>query len=224
MSEEQKDTKSAEQTQNTQPSNTEVKLTQEVNELRKQLLDPEYLNYLEAKQSGASKAKQPSPVTLLDSDLKPEDIDRLPNSKLLKLAESTLGTKLVDSLRQEFAGELTGLRSTVQNLVAVIELNEVKAKYPDFEEHRDGVVRLLQSSQRDMSIEDAYKMVKYEALSKTDGKKEVASKPDAKGSEKPNQATPPPDLSTKEYKNEKDAGAAAAKAIAEKYGLTSGTL
>jgi hypothetical protein len=216
-------------TQTTQPSTAEVKLTQEVNELRKQLLDPEYLNYLEAKQSGASRKAETPAATLLESDLKPEDIDKLPNSKLLRLAEATLGTKFVDSLRQEFNGEITGLRDTVQRLVAHIELQHVERKYPDFNEYRDGIVSLLSTTNKDMSIEDAYKMVKYDVLaSKGDGDGEGESKPaakqDAKGSEKPNQATPPPDLSSKEFKNEREAGAAAAKVIAEKYGLTSGTL
>jgi hypothetical protein len=218
-------TKPAEQNQTTQPSNTEVKLQSEVYELRKQLLDPEYLNYLESKNS-APKAKS-EVSTLLTTDLKPEDIDKLPNSQLLKLAESILGNKLVDSLRKEFSGELTGLHSTVQNLKAVLELNEVKSKYSDFEEFRGGIVSLLQSSNRDMSIEDAYKQVKFDKLANAFEGKETENKdkkPGAKGSEKPNQATPPPDLASKEYKTDKEAGAAAAKEIAEKYGLTSGTL
>jgi hypothetical protein len=127
-------------------------------------------------------------------------------------------------MRKEFGETLSGLRTTVQNLVYERELAETKSKHPDFGSYETEIRALLSRPGSSYTYEDAYLLAKAQK-----GSTEPAAKPTVKtekrsSNEKPSSTAPASDFEQKDFKNSGDASNAALSAIRAKYNLDGDTL
>lgn len=188
----------------------------EQEKLKVQLLDPAYLEWLNAKKNPIPAQKEPS-LALFD-DLKPEDIDRLPNSKVLALAEKTLGPKFMNAVRAEVGKDIGVLKQTLQDVIYHIELRDVIDSNDDWEEHKADVQRILETASNDLTIAQALELARSRKVKE---EPKEPTKP-VKGSEKP--GSPPQPAVERKFKNEDEAKKAAWDTVREKYGITSDTI
>lgn len=173
-------------------------LKKSIEDQQLKLLDPEYLEFLDNKRK---KATNPEPENK---------------------------EKLGDQLLQE----IKGLKATVQNqqrvvssLAAYIELEETKKQYPDFNDFKDDIDKVIEAAKGSLSFEQAYLIAKGQ---KAPAKKEEEPKKKEeapKGSEKPGSGSIPPETEKKsDYQTAYEAGQAAVKKVQEKYGLVGDTI
>lgn len=203
----------------------------ELQKAQQQLLSPEYIDYLESKKKGSGTqddkiSEGAAKVSALLGELSPEEIESLPKTKLLALAEQRAGMKAAADVRKEFSGVIKDLTDRIGNMAAYLELREVKEKHDDFDTYKEDVQNLLNSATSDLSIEDAYykaKMLREAENSKKGGSDKATNEDKAeavsKGSEKPDGEVPPNEGGKKEYKTPEEAGTAAWKEVSEKYGI-----
>jgi hypothetical protein len=210
-----------------QKSNLE-KLQGDLERVKGQLLDPEYLEYLESKKNAEVK-KTTASTEVKDAlgTLTADEIERLPKARLLEIAEKRISEKLTGELRGEFNKALSGLQTTVQNLIYERELAMTKANYPDFDKYEKEIRNLLSQPGSNLSYEQAYKLARYEKGDATpdNGKPKPAGKMEKRSSgEKPSSTAPASDFEQKDYKDEKEASNAALASVRAKYGLEGDTL
>lgn len=193
----------------------------ETEKLKMQLLDPKYIEFLESQRNPP---KKESPADVLDG-IQLADVDKLSNSQILKLAEKTLGTKLLDAVRQEFGKEVGVLRQTLQDMLIRDELREVIASNPDFEDYRADVQKILETSSSDLTITQALKIARADRgeSSKKSGKNAKESDEAKPFSEKPGRSASPASMD-RTFKTEKEASQAALQSVKEKYNLATDVL
>jgi hypothetical protein len=195
------------------------KLQSDLERVKGQLLDPEYLEYLESKKDAAvRKSSASTEVKDALGTLTADEIERLPKARLLDLAEKRIAEKLTGELREEFRKTVSGLQTTVQNLVFERELTETKVKHPDFDTYEKEIRDILSRPGSNYTYEDAYFLAKAQkgdsAPPKPAAKTEKRS-----SSEKPSATAPATDFEQKDYKNAKEASEAALATVRAKYGL-----
>ncbi len=192
------------------------KIRGEFETMRNQLINPDYIAYLNNKNKKPTDEK----VTTAIGELTSEEIESLPKARLLKLAEERTGEKITKTLTAQFNSQIENLRGTVEELIIKEELREVQGKYADFNDYRVDVKKILESSTNELTIEQAYKIAKATRPPKEEEKapeKKEKSAEQSKGSEKPTGSVPFNDLEKKEFKNEKEAGQAALEELRKKY-------
>lgn len=153
-----------------------TKIKDELEQAKMSLLDPEYIDYLESK-----KAK-PSTEDMVSKD---------PN--LPSKAE-------FDALKKE----LHMTKSSVQDVLAVIELKNTEEKYSDFKDYKDDVKAILESSRAPLTFEQAYLIAKSQKPPKASDKPNDP-KPHT-SYEKPSSSVPGDDLAKKDFKDANEAG------------------
>jgi hypothetical protein len=197
------------------------KLQSDFDRVKEQLLDPEYLEYLEAKKSKAIKKSDASSEvkSALDS-LTADEIERLPKARLLDLAEKRASEKLSKELKEEFRKEITEMRTALQNIYYEKELENVKSKYKDFDEYQANIRKILERPGNSYTYEDAYLLAKAQA-GKNTPPPPVDDKPKEKRSsgEKPSSSVPSDDFKQKDFKDKDDASNAALQSVRAKYGI-----
>ena len=202
------------------------KLQSDLESVKTQLLDPDYLEYLESKKNSAIK-KTSASAEVKDalSALTSDEIERLPKARLLELAEKRISEKLTGDLRNEFSKTLAGLQTTVQNLVYERELAETKLKYSDFTNYEKEIRDILTRPGASYTYEDAYLLAKAQKGESTKEAPKTPIKTEKRsGSEKPSATALATDFEQKDYKDEKEAGNAALASIRAKYGLEGDTI
>jgi len=178
----------------------------ELDEAKLAVLDPDYLNYLDSKKAGGS-AKAPKAgqdkTDELFGDIDPDELESMPRSKFMKLtvkkaAEAMKSAPVFDQIKQD----LGKIRVTVGDVQAWAEVQDAKAKYPDFWEYREDMQRIVRGNDA-LTIEDAYKLAKQNRkLEKEKSEKEAAAKA---ASEKPGGTDSGSVSKPKDYKSETDA-------------------
>jgi hypothetical protein len=104
------------------------------------LLDPDFIQYKESKQSKNLKAEAGK---LAD-----------------KLKDGSLTPEAITAIEER----INRISLAVENLLAVQELNGVKDKYSDFESFRDKTKAILESSSTPLTIEQAYLLAKAQEI------------------------------------------------------------
>lgn len=153
-------------------------LQAELDQAKLTLLDPDYIAFQETKRGRA----------LGNKIEKAED----------KLANASSGE--IEALRNE----INTLRATQENVLAVLELQSVEKRYDDFDDYRDTVKKILETSTTPLTIEQAYLLAKGQSKTeKSDSEKGKAAK---SSSEKPSGTVPGESLQQKNFKDKTAAG------------------
>lgn len=171
------------------------KLNQEVELLKKSLEDaklelvsPEYIEFLSSKR---------------DKKITQVDVDRAKAAGLPQEAVNMI---------EELKGRLVRTESVLQNVAAVLELQNVEKTHPDFATYREDVQKLLETDKTgSLSFEQAYWQAKGMNPRAT-------SDAITKSNDKPGSFVPPGG-STKTFKNDYEAAQDAASQVRTKYGL-----
>jgi len=149
----------------TKTSNEEVeKIKGELDQAKLSLLDPDYVAFLDSKKGKEIKeeAKEIS-EKIEEGKASPAELKRL---------EDRMNT----------------ISSSVENVLAVLELQAVEKKYADFGDFREATKKILETSATSLSIEQAYLLSKGQAKTeKTEAEKKAAAKTAA---EKPSGTVP----------------------------------
>lgn len=162
-------------------------LEQKLDEAKLSLLDPEYVQFLESKK-GKSLEKRVS------KSLENIDVSKLSSQQIIELAVE----KAKEDLLPEIQGQLSRTNQTLADVLAVLELQDVEKRYPDFNDYRDKTKKEIETSQAPLTIEQAYLLAK----SKAGGNIAPAT---PKGSERPGGNVPSDTLVTKVFKGKSDA-------------------
>jgi len=142
----------------TQQSQQLEKLKKEAEEAKLSQLDPEYLAFLESKESDGNQHKQSGN----------DDLDSLSNSEFMALLENKIDKKLND--------RVTFLGNKVDSLIAHSELREVRSKYSDFNDYKDQIGAILNRNPS-LNYEQAYKIIKADVYqSKSEEQKQREAK------------------------------------------------
>lgn len=170
--------------------------------LQTQLLSPDYLDYLESR-----KAPKAPPAGQADPNAAP-------------IAAMTLA-QLTAHIDQRTQQTFNGTNQRLSNVEARLELEFVRETYKDFDQVRDKVAELLQQPGNDLSIEQAYLIVKAKNPTAAPAPSDKTPAPAApKGGEKPGTILPVDGDSAKTFKNAKEAGNAAWSEVATKWGIS----
>jgi predicted Zn-ribbon and HTH transcriptional regulator len=162
--------------------NAVLSMRKELDEAKMSLLDPDYISFLENKRNATGALNK---VTKDIANVEGQ-IDHASKAELTELRQA-----------------LTNLSARQQDIMAVLELQAVEKKHKDFDEYRDQVVHILETSQTPLTIEQAYKLAKMESKEeKTDEEKEAAAKSSA---EKPSSTVAAGAVQAKSFKTKADA-------------------
>lgn len=172
-------------------------LTADIDKLKMQLLDPNYLEYLKQREETSEGAKTP---------VKPsEPID-------------------VTTAVKRLENELSRQRQITEAILADIELKQVVETNKDFEDYRTDVAKILETATTDLTISQALAIARDNRRRATENPSTPA-KPKNTFSEKPNKSIPSGSMNEKKtFKTDAEAGQDAWNQVKDKYGLTSDIL
>lgn len=196
-------------------SSQNAELSKSLESLKGQLLDTDYLSYLENKKAG----KVVPPQTGAQ------------NNTNVSVANLTLG-QLQQVIAAQMGQTLNDFGKPIYERLNAIgaqqEVEHIRSKYADFDDFRDQTVAILESTPNtELNIEQAYLIAKASAANNAPSE-EVASEGKAsestKGNEKPGGTVPLPGESAKRFKDPQDAGSQAWAEVRSKYGLTGDTI
>lgn len=176
--------------------------------LKSQLLDKDYLDYLEARNAGGRQQQAAPAVTKTDiKNLDMAGLVDLINKHSVAAIESIVGPHI-----QRINGQLT-------NVEAVLEAEQVSAKYDDFFDFKDSIEKILQTSQNTLTIEQAYLMAKAAAPNEPEGKGEEKPQRSPRG-ERPGTIVPLDEDTVKTFKTPEAAALAAANEVLARHGMS----
>jgi len=149
------------------------------------LLDPDYIAFKE------SKNKKPEANTYAGA----VDVDNMTQKQLVDHI-----LKAVDSRVEPLTSDVKSNKRTVADVLAVIELENTQKKYSDFNDHRDTIKKIIETSEAPLTFEQAYFIAKgNKPADKT------PAEPAKPGSEKPTGSVPAESLKPKDFKDESSA-------------------
>lgn len=171
------------------------KLRAELEQAKMSLLDPEYIAHLESR-----KGRESQPVR--DASAGEIDIDSLTPKQLLQVAIN----QAVQATEERSAKRFSKIESALSDTLALLELRDVESKYKDFADYRNDVAKILEDPKSNLTIEQAYKLVKADRLSQkeADTKEETPTRR-AVTSEKPSNTVPAENMQRRSFKSSRDA-------------------
>jgi hypothetical protein len=207
-SEEAKDTTSSVDTNKYVPKEEYEKLSGSVKELEAKLdeaklslLDPEYIAFLETKKGQQVEKKVEKAFRVSDAE-----IERLSSKQLLELAVERAKEAVIGELSPDLEKRFKKYDMSLADIFSVFELQQCEKKYKDFDDFRGDVRKILESTQAQLTIEQAYKQAKFERMSTKEEHPETTKVEPAKvSSEKPTGTVPSETMQTKAFKNKTDA-------------------
>lgn len=142
-----------------------------LDEVNKQLLSPDYLEYLASKRRGEDDDDRPKRRGKSEED---EDAALAPAKDIEDMSQKELAEFIIKHLRKDFSkvgevfdGELDKLHTAVADVKTAMEIDRVAGKYPDFWEYKQDILVLSKKNPHLTPLE-AYKQVKYDKLEKAD--------------------------------------------------------
>jgi len=171
-----------------------------LDEAKLSLLDPDYIDFLETKK-GAKVEKA------VKKSMEDVDTDKMTSKQILELATERAKEALLDEVMPKYEAALKQQGTTIQDILAYIELGEVEKKFKDFGEYRDDTRKVLETSKTQLTIEQAYKQAKMDRLEK-EGKLTPKEEKELKAptsSEKPTSTVPGDTMSKSAFKTAEDA-------------------
>jgi len=176
--------------------------TRTMEDLRNKLLDPEYISYLETK----NKPKPALPGTT------PVNLQSMTLEQLQGLIATGVATSVQDALKP--------INQRLGQVQIRQELDDVKARHTDFDDHKDKIVEILNGSDNELTIEQAYLLAKAQVGEATPKPKETPPAKPAQGNEKPSSRVPVEGDTIKTFKDPHAAAQAAWAEVSAKHGLS----
>jgi predicted Zn-ribbon and HTH transcriptional regulator len=180
-------------------------LEAKLDEAKLSLLDPDYITFLEGKKGQQANVVAHKAINTLTA----EDVEGLTSKQILDLAVERAKEAVISELLPRYEEKLRKQDATMADVLAVLELQDVKERHQDFESFRDATRKILETSKTPLTIEQAYKQAKYEAFERGELKSEPEKPPKAPPTEKPTGTVPGDTLTTKTFKGKDDASEAA---------------
>ena len=179
-------------------------LQKEMDNLRLEVLDPDYMAFKESKNKPESK----KPAVEVDTN----ELENMPRAKFVDLIVDKVSTAITPKLEQELGKVKQGL----QNVMADREVDKCAAKYKDFWDYKQDMLGLVKQNDA-LRVEDAYKLAKQNRkLEKDEEEQKVAAKA---ASEKPGGPSAP-SMQAKDFKDkDKAAEDAWSKTMGDKQTL-----
>jgi hypothetical protein len=171
-------------------STTVKDLESKLDDAKMSLLDPEYISFLESKKGKQVEHKVNQAFSFSDDEL-----DKLSSKQLLVVAIERATAAILPEVEKRYEDRLRRSESTLSDVLAIIELQEVEKKYDDFETYRDKTKEILETARVPLTIEQAYLQARGMA---------PAAASNAPGSEKPSGIVPA-GMAPKTFKNKNDA-------------------
>lgn len=165
-------------------------LKTELEEAKMKLLDEDYLNYLNSKT--AKKAAKPAP----------ESSDGISLSEL-------------KSELEDLRAELNLNKNTISQLYFDRELELTKRKYPDFDDYREDIQKILDISKGEKTFAEAYLIAK--ATKDVESETKEPKKKSTFSSEKPTGVVPHKTVDKKEFKTQSESDEAVINDLKAKY-------
>lgn len=175
-------------------------LETKLDEAKLNLLDPDYIDFLESKKGTKVEKK----VKEAMSDV---DINKLSSKQILEMATEKAKEALMEEVLPKYENALKKQGATIQDILAYIELGEVEKKHKDFDDYREDIKKILETSKTPLSIEQAYKLAKSDKHDKDNPVTEDDKTPEKKPtqSEKPTSTVPGSTLSKTAFKTPEEA-------------------
>ena len=174
-------------------------LEAKLNDANMSLLSPEYLDFLDSKKA----AKAGKAVSKAMDDMSSDDLDKLTPKQILaksvELARDAIAKELMPNIRDAINRQ----GATLQDVLAYIELTEVRKRHSDFKDFEDDIKKIIESSNVPLTYEQAYKQAKFDKSATSNNDSDTPSKP--RGTEKPG-GTGSDDLEVKDFKDASEAG------------------
>jgi hypothetical protein len=171
-------------------------LESKLDEAKLSLLDPDYIEFLESKKGQrVEKAVKKS--------MDDVDTDNMTSKQILELATERAKEALMNEVMPRYEEAIKKQGTTIQDILAYIELGEVEKKYKDFNTYRDDTRKVLETSKTPLTIEQAYKQAKLDKLD-AEGKLTPKDEKDLKTptpSEKPTSTVPGDTMSKSAFKD-----------------------
>jgi len=224
------ETAAGQQNQENQVSKTEfdalnaknAELSRTLDQLKGQLLDTDYLSYLEAKKAQGTKPQQPTGQPNA-------------NASIANLTLGQLQQVIAAQLNQGFSEWGKPIYERLNAVSAAQEVEAVRGKYGDFDDFRDQTVAVLESTPNtELNIEQAYLIAKAnwanDQAAQNNGDRQNGQgnqqqqQQAPQGGEKPGGTVPLPGETAQRFKNPTDAGNAAWNEVRQRHGLTSDTI
>lgn len=194
-----------------------AELAKNLESMKGQLLDTEYLNYLADK-----KAKGNAPAQ-----------QTIPNNGNVAVGTLTLAQLqqfINTQLGQGFQEVMKPVYGKLNEIGARQELDDVRSKYADFGDYQQKVVAILEGvPNTELSIEQAYLIAKANAANEAEAAANEQTPPAEKssgngGNEKPGGTVPLAGESAQRHKDSASAAAAAWQEVRTRHGLTGDTI
>ena len=180
--------------------------------LKSQLLDADYLSYLENKRQNSQ--TQAKPV----SDLSNINIKNVDMQGLINLIEQHSLAKI----QQVVGPQIQNLYGRLTDVQAVLELDNVRSRYDDFDEYQQDITNILERAQNDITIEQAYLQAKGLNPNKVQAQQPETRQPQR--SERPGTVVPLDGETVRVFKNAEEASMAAATEVLARHGLSGDTI
>lgn len=196
-----------------------AELAKNLEGLKSQLLDTEYLSYLESKKN----RQTPSAPGAGQGQ----------NNGNIPLSQMTIGQLqqlIAAQLNQTLEATMKPVYGRINELGARQELEDVRGKYADFGEFQDKVVAILEGTPNtELSIEQAYLIAKASAINTqadddTDKGEQDKQTVHVHGNEKPGGTVPLDGESAQRHKDPQSAASAAWEEVRKRHGLTGDTI
>lgn len=162
------------------------------------LLDPEYIAFQESKNKKVEASVNRELSKISDSDLA-----HLNSKQILEIAVERARDAVAKELTPIYEKELNGLKHTLSDVLAVLEVQEAEKKHKDFDEFRDATRKILESSSTPLTIEQAYLIAKAGSTKEPEGKAKEPEK--LKGTEKPSGTVPSDDMGKSKFSSKEAA-------------------
>lgn len=171
-----------------------------LDEAKLSLLDPEYIDFLETRKGKQVDNKVKREVAKLNTD-------GMTSQQILEAATERAKQALMEEVLPQYEKVLRQQGSTIQDILAYIELGECEKRYKDFNDYREDTRKILESSKTPLTIEQAYKQAKLDKL-EAEGKLTPKEKEELKApapQEKPTGSVPKESMSKSGFKSADDA-------------------
>lgn len=135
------------------------KLRKERDEAKLEVLNPEYLTWLEQKEKTGTTTRETTAKAADSLGIDEATLEGMSRKEFLKLAVGATAQHLAKHMGPAFDKEIKSIKSTVSDITANLEVKEAEKKYPDFWDYKDQMIDLTKRNDG-LRIEDAYKIAK----------------------------------------------------------------
>lgn len=162
-------------------SNSLKDLESKLEEAKLSLLDPEYIAFKESIK-GKSTQRKVEKAT----EISAKDLEGMTSAQVLDLAVERAREAILSEISANYDDSLRKMHASISEILGVLEVERAERDHPDFNTYRDDIVKIIESSSTPITVEQAYKIAKANAVEKIEATdKEKKEKEKQAAAEKP---------------------------------------